>query len=145
MGHATVTVMNMLLSPHHPGPGSSAKGLAAERWAAPRLSLFDSLKEGPSPERAPPQKKGYLLKWDLDITRFHTEDLVCRPWHHPCAALAPACDSCVLKSCELLHTAMMQRDLPYMGKPQDCQQSTCKLPRAEARCRVTSSSVQGQF
>ena len=78
---ATLTAVDILLSPY-PGPGRSAKGLVAERWAAPRLSLFDSLKEAPQPERAPPKKKGYLLKWDLDITRFHTEDLVCHPWHH---------------------------------------------------------------
>ena len=59
------------------GSGRPAKGVVAERWTVPRLSLFDSLREAPLLERAPPQKKGYLLKWDLDITRFHTEDLVC--------------------------------------------------------------------
>ena len=60
----------------------SKQGAVAERWAAPRLSLFDSLREGPLPECTPPKKKGYLLKWDLDITRFHTEDLV-RPSQRP--------------------------------------------------------------
>ena len=49
----------------------------AERWHAPRSSLFDSLREGPDGLRELPRhSKDYLLKWDLDITRFHTEDLV---------------------------------------------------------------------
>ena len=53
---------------------SCAAWLGAERWTEPRCSLFDSLQE--MPERLSGHKKSYLLKWDLDITRFHTEDLV---------------------------------------------------------------------
>ena len=49
----------------------------AERWHAPRLNLYESLREPEGLKQlAPPHNKGYLLKWDLDITRFHTEDLV---------------------------------------------------------------------
>lgn len=75
------------------------KGAVAERWAAPRLSLFDSLREAPLPERAAPQKKGYLLKWDLDITRFHTEDLVC-PSQRP-ASLVQWEQLLVLAACQM--------------------------------------------
>lgn len=54
--------------------------MLAERWHAPRLSLYESLREPEGLQQlAPPHSKGYLLKWDLDITRFHTEDLVCSP------------------------------------------------------------------
>ncbi len=53
------------------------KRMHAERWHAPRLSLYESLREPEGLQQlAPPHNKGYLLKWDLDITRFHTEDLV---------------------------------------------------------------------
>ena len=56
------------------------KRMLAERWHAPRLSLYESLREPEGLQQlAPPHSKGYLLKWDLDITRFHTEDLVCSP------------------------------------------------------------------
>ena len=56
------------------------KRMLAERWHAPRASLYESLREPEGLQQlAPPHSKGYLLKWDLDITRFHTEDLVCSP------------------------------------------------------------------
>lgn len=59
----------------------------AERWHAPRLSLYESLHEPEGLQQlAPPHTKGYLLKWDLDITRFHTEDLVCSPSRLICLA-----------------------------------------------------------
>ncbi|DBB04290.1 TPA: hypothetical protein ACH3X1_012787 [Trebouxia sp. C0004] len=63
-------------------PGDSAHSSPCghsltEGWHAPRLSLYESLREPEGLQHlAPPHSKGYLMKWDLDITRFHTEDLV---------------------------------------------------------------------
>ena len=50
----------------------------AERWQAPRLSLHDSLLEFPGRhlQNGPAHSKEPLFKWDLDITRTGTEDLV---------------------------------------------------------------------
>lgn len=50
----------------------------AERWHAPRLSLHESLLEFPDRrlQNGPAASKEPLFKWDLDITRTSTEDLV---------------------------------------------------------------------
>lgn len=50
----------------------------AERWHAPRLSLHESLLEFPERrlQNGPGASKEPLFKWDLDITRTSTEELV---------------------------------------------------------------------
>lgn len=56
----------------------------AERWHAPRLSLHESLLELPEGhlQNGPAASKEPLFRWDLDITRTSTEDLVSKS-HYP--------------------------------------------------------------
>jgi len=98
----------------------------AEKWHAPRLSLYDSLREPDSLQQlAPAHSKDYLLKWDLDITRFHTEDLVCHQnlqlFHRPLVCMLAVAISHLLLTalpgcCCSLHAEEVQKVLQTAKK-----------------------------